>query len=174
MAEQTFHTFTLALGGALLWIRNLNFFCNDFSGHCSIQCNHLSRCDWSASGVVFTLATVESPSISVSDRILDETAHDALSTGDPVERVSLTADGDAGSLRPNLEEMKKQTADDVNFSGLVTLLNSCKKLRKLDLRRCYVRRRRTELDDPAGERFIRASPRQLVWKTSRLCLWATS
>lgn len=154
MAEQTFHTFTLALGGALLPIRALNFFCNDVSGRCSIQCHQLSRCDWSASGIVFNLATVESLSISISDRVLDETAHDALSTGDPVERASSTAGGDTGSLLPNLEELKKQATEDENCSGLVTLLNSCKKLSKLDLRRCYVRRRRAELDDPTGERFI--------------------
>lgn len=134
MAEQTFHTFTLALGGALLPIRELNFFCNDFSGRCSIQCHQFSRCDWNAGGIGFTLATVESLSISISDRVLDETAHNALSTGDPIERVSSTAGGDAGSLLPNPEKLKKQSTEDENCSGLVTLLNSCKKLSKLDLR----------------------------------------
>ena len=151
LAEQTFHTVTCSLGAALLPVQELNLFCNDFSGRCSLECNQLSRCNWRAKGVVFTLASVESLAISISDCVLDETVHDALATGDPVERVSSIAD--ASSLLPNLEELEKQAKEDQNFDGLVTLLNSCQKLTRLDLRRCYVRPRRSKLDDPAGEKF---------------------
>jgi hypothetical protein len=152
IAEQTFHTVTRSLGATLLPIQDLNLFCNDFSGRCSLQCNQLSRCDWSANGVVSTLASVESLAISISDRVLDETAHDALATGDPVERVSPITD--TGGLLPNVEELEKQANEDQNFDGLVTLLNSCQNLKKLDLRRCHVRRRRFELNDPTGKNFI--------------------
>lgn len=152
MADQTFHTVTRSLGRALLPIQELNLFCNDFSGRCNLDCNQLSRCDWLAKGLVFTLASVESLELSISDRVLDETAHDALATGDPVERVSPTTD--TGGLLPNVEELEKQAKDDQNFDGLVALLNSCQKLRKLDLRRCHVRRRRSELNDPTGDRLF--------------------
>ncbi|KAF2164398.1 hypothetical protein M409DRAFT_25276 [Zasmidium cellare ATCC 36951] len=157
MAEETFHTFTVSLGAARLPIQELNLFCNDFSGHCSLQCNQLSRCDWLASGVAFTLANVESLSISISDRVLNETPNDAGSTGDLVERIISDADAYAYAdrLLPDVEELKNQVAGDENFSGLVMLLNSCKKLRKLDLRRCYVRRRRSELNDYQGEKFLK-------------------
>jgi hypothetical protein len=161
MAEQTFHTAMRSLGAALLPVRELNLFCNDFSGRCSLECNQLSRCDWRAKGVVFTLASVESLAISISDRVLDETAHDALATGDPVERVSPIAD--TNGMLPNLEELEKQTQDDQNFDGLLAMLNSCRKLRKLDLRRCHVRRRRFELNDHRGENFI-----QRIAKAARL------
>ena len=77
---------------------------------------------------------MESLAISISDRVLDETAHDVLATGDSVERLSPIAD--TGGLLPNLEELKQQASEDQNFDGLVTLLNSCQKLRKLRL--CWV------------------------------------
>jgi hypothetical protein len=57
-------------------------------------------------------------------------------------------------LLPNLEELEKQANEDQNFDGLITLLNSCQKLRKLDLRRCHVRRRRSDLNDPAGNKLF--------------------
>jgi hypothetical protein len=152
MAEQTFHTVTRSLGATLLPIQDLNLFCNDFSGRCSLQCNQLSRCDWRAKGLVFTLTGVESLELSISDRVLDETAHDTLATGDPVERLSPITD--TGGLLPNLEELEKQANEDQNFDGLITLLNSCQKLRKLDLRRCHVRRRRSDLNDPAGNKLF--------------------
>ena len=152
IAEQTFHTIRCSLGAASIQTQELNLFCNDFSGRCSLECNQLSRCDWRTEGVVFTLANVESLAICISDRVLDETAHDALATGDPVERMSSIAD--TSSLLPNLEALEKQAKEDQNFDGLVALLKSCSKLKKLDLRRCYVRRRRSKLDDPAGEKSI--------------------
>lgn len=152
MAEQTFQIFAVALGAARLPIQELNFFCNDFSGHCSLQCHQLSRCEWETSGVIFALASVESLSISLSDRVLNETTHDALATGDPVERKVPTPDAD--KFTSSLGELKKQAAEVDNFSGLVTLLNSCKRLRRLELRRCYVRQRHPELRDYQGEKFI--------------------
>lgn len=81
VAEQTFQMSALALGAARLPIQELNLFCNDFTGYCSLPCNQFGRCEWSARGVVFTLAGVESLSISVSDRVPNEIAHDVVATG---------------------------------------------------------------------------------------------
>lgn len=156
-AEATFHTFIRSLGvvTSRLPIKQLNFFYNELSGHCSLQCNQLSRCDWHASGLTSTLAGLESLSLSISDRVLDETAHDAVATGDPVERLpDWNAEAYTGKLLDNIDELKSQASADENFHGLVTLLNNCPKLRKLDLRRCFIRRRRSELNNYQRERFL--------------------
>lgn len=118
----------------------------------NLQCNQLSTCEWDARGVVFALARVESLSISLSDRLLNETAHDVVATGDPPERMDPIPD--ANNLISSPGELKKQADEDGNFSGLVALVNGCKQLRRFELRRCYVRRRGPDLRNNKREEFV--------------------
>ncbi|PPJ57959.1 hypothetical protein CBER1_09419 [Cercospora berteroae] len=152
MAAETFHTLMLALAAASLPVDELNIFCNDYSGHCSLACNEVSGCDWQAKGTALALANVQSLSISISDRILDETEHDISATGDPVER--LTASASVTGLLPNLDALRSQSTEDVNFNGLVALLQLCTSMKRLDLRRCRLRRQQHELDDDRDQRFF--------------------
>ncbi|WPB05189.1 uncharacterized protein RHO25_009839 [Cercospora beticola] len=144
-AAETFHTLILALDTVSLRVQELKIFCNDFSGNCSLQCVELSRCNWQTNGIAFTLANLEVLSISVSDRILNETKYDVSSTGDLIKR--LAAAPSTTKLLPNLGILKTQATNEANFSGLGALLNVCKSLKQLDLKRCEIRRSRRELDN---------------------------
>ncbi|GIZ44701.1 hypothetical protein CKM354_000789200 [Cercospora kikuchii] len=144
-AAETFQTLMLALDAVSIRVQELKIFCNDFSGNCSLQCVELSRCDWQTNGIAIAFVNLEALSISVSDRILNETRYDVSSTGDLIER--LAAAPSTIKLLPNLETLKTQATDGANFSGLGALLNVCKGLKQLDLRRCEIRRSRRELDN---------------------------
>ncbi|PIA99521.1 hypothetical protein CB0940_03034 [Cercospora beticola] len=141
----------LSLAGTNLSLRHLNLFHNYFSGHCSLECNELSFCDWQADGVAFTLASLESLSISISDRILHETRHDRTATGDPVELINADEFQD---LLPIREELIDQGWAPECYTGLIELLNSCKQLLQFNFRRCFIRTRAPGLHDHEGFKFL--------------------
>lgn len=118
-----------ALAGSGLQVLRLNLFNSEGFIRCSIASNELSILDFEDPGLQTCLRSIKSLSISLSDRIIDETDHDAKRTGDPGDEVDW-------SIAPKpraIEELRAEAADEKNFSGLARLVSLCSNLEELDL-----------------------------------------
>ncbi|KAK3669338.1 hypothetical protein LTR78_010800 [Recurvomyces mirabilis] len=95
---------------------------------CSLACNEMSA--MIPTDGMPSLSTLKSLSISLSDRLIEESHREAERTGDSADEIDWEVDDKGG--RPH-SELAKEAADESNYSGLIHLLISCPALEDLDL-----------------------------------------
>ncbi|KAF7117606.1 hypothetical protein CNMCM5793_006698 [Aspergillus hiratsukae] len=133
MAAETHRIVFSALTDSNLEINSLNIFKRAGLHRCSIAGNELSSIDYAAEGLVIPLRSLESLSISVSERILDVTLDDLLNDDSEYEVTS----EDEDQAR---EEATMKANDERNFTGLASLIQACRNLKHLDIHHYRVKR----------------------------------
>ncbi|KAF2172587.1 hypothetical protein M409DRAFT_63232 [Zasmidium cellare ATCC 36951] len=128
-ATDAFKTTMPALAASGLQVTKLNLFNPENFLRCSIPSNELSVLDFEDPSLQTCLRSIKSLSISLSDRIIDETDKNAARTGDPGDNVDWSI---APTKRP-IEELRAEAAEETNFRGLATLISLCTNLEDLDL-----------------------------------------
>jgi hypothetical protein len=148
MAAETHRIVFSALKDSNLEINSLNIFNRPDLHRCSIASNELSSIDYAAEGLITPLRSLESLSISVSERILDITRDDLLDDESEYEAASEDeewatsedderARGDEERARENeqraREEATMQANDERNFTGLASLIQACRNIKHLEI-----------------------------------------
>lgn len=128
-AADAFKASMPALAASGLQVQTLNLFNPENFLRCSIASNELSALDFDDPGVQSCLQSIKSLSISLSDRIIDETDKALQRTGDPGDEVDWSV---PAQNRP-IEELRAEAADEKNFFGLARLVSLCTNLEELDL-----------------------------------------
>ncbi|KAL2820344.1 hypothetical protein BJX63DRAFT_444613 [Aspergillus granulosus] len=129
MAAETHRLIFSALKDSNLEIDSLKIFNRAGLHRCSIAGNELSSIDYAAEGLIIPLRSLESLSISVSERILDVTLDDLLDDDSEYEVTS----EDEDQAR---EEATMKANDERNFTGLAGLIQACRNLKHLDIHHC--------------------------------------
>ncbi|KAK4507757.1 hypothetical protein PRZ48_001492 [Zasmidium cellare] len=128
-ATDAFQTTMPALAASGLQVQRLNLFNPENFLRCSIPSNELSVVDLSDPSLQNALQSIKSLSLSLSDRVLNETDKDASRTGDPGDDIDWSI---APKARP-IEDLRAEAADETNFLGLANLVSLCTNLEELDL-----------------------------------------
>lgn len=128
-AADAFKTVMPALAASGLQVHTLDLFNPENFLRCSIASNELSALDFDDPGVQSSLRSIKSLSISLSDRIIDETDKALQRTGDPGDET----DWSVPPVNRPIEELRAEAADEKNFFGLAKLVSLCTNLEELDL-----------------------------------------
>jgi hypothetical protein len=128
-AINTYHTAIRALAASKLPIEKLSIFNDRRLQRCSLSCNELGRIDFEDKGLAISLASLKSLSVSLSDRIIFQSAEDAERSCDPDEK----RDWDIPDHNRDRDEIQAEAEDEGNFIGLAKLLQLCSKLEDLEI-----------------------------------------
>ncbi|KAL3462350.1 hypothetical protein BJX64DRAFT_259363 [Aspergillus heterothallicus] len=129
IAAETARLVFSALRDSNLRIDHLTIFNSAGLHRCSIAGNKLSSLDYAIEGLVIPLHSLQSLSISVSERVLDVKLDDLLDDDSEYEVTS----EDEDQAR---EEATRKANDERNFTGLASLIHACKNLKYLDIHHC--------------------------------------
>lgn len=130
-AAETFRIVFEALQESQLELEELNLYNGSHLQRCSIAVDELSSMDYSGPGLVPTLGSVRSLSISVCDRMLD-LAREEQASGDSADEIDddFSTDSDEDL---QLEDIMHKAHDPSNFTGLAGLIGACRNLRSLSI-----------------------------------------
>lgn len=128
-ATDAFKTVMPALVGSGLQVQRMNILNADDLLRCSIPSNELSTLDFDDPDIQSALKPIKSLSISLSDRIIDETDLSVARTGDPGDDI----DWSVPAKKRDLDELRAEAADESNFFGLAKIVSLCSNLEELDL-----------------------------------------
>lgn len=121
-AVDTFLTAIPSLAGSQIQIESLTIFNSPEQQRCSLPCDVLSNFNWNTPGLPKSLSSIQSLSISLSNRVF---------------KTDEFADDDASGLNPDnnnshLHQDLSTARDERNFTGLAHLLHLLPHLKKLD------------------------------------------
>ncbi|KAF7554101.1 hypothetical protein G7Z17_g3194 [Cylindrodendrum hubeiense] len=186
---RTFDTALRALAMSKLQIKSLNIFNDSDLQQCSLSCEKLDMVDWSDDGLVKSLSTLKSLSISVCTRVVihkdnDENDDDADDSDEDDDDDSDDDDdedsedddddedeneGGRGITRAAVETQAEEE-DESGFSGLAGLLSLCTQLDDFELHYLAVRRPRSgRLDRSGSQRILQHAIEQKRLPTVKRC-----
>jgi hypothetical protein len=131
----TFHTAFRSLAASSLPIEKLNIFNDRRLQRCSLAWNELGSIDITDAGLITSLASLKSLSVSFSDRIIYISNIDAERSYDPAEYI----DEDASKESRDFLDMEVEAADEINFIGLAKLLRISHQLEVLEVHQYCLR-----------------------------------
>ena len=126
-AKKTLSTTLAAVAESGIPVDQLDIFNN--TERCSIACNELTSIASGTSKLEIGLASLKALSISLSDRIIDETDLDAQRLGDPCEEIDYSVE----RVQRDIHELKAEVQEEKNWTGLAELLQLCSQLETLTI-----------------------------------------
>ena len=130
-ARDTFGIAWHALAASKLPIQKLNVFNSRQMQRCSLPSDCLGEVDWETPGLVTSLTSLQSLSVSLCPRDIDvfETTDDGEG---PYTDPGPLADDESLKSRDN-DDVQAEADDEVNFSGLANFLRLCSQLDYLEI-----------------------------------------
>lgn len=120
---------SLAISG--LFTETLNLFNSSRMQRCSLSCNELSTVDYSSTGLRKSLARLEALSLNISDKVIVRSDKDKERSEDNRSPYDLSQ---RQGYRPK-EEVLEEAKQEINFAGLLSLLETNNQLKELNLLR---------------------------------------
>ncbi|CBF79112.1 predicted protein [Aspergillus nidulans FGSC A4] len=164
VATETFHTALRALAISAMPVAKLDIYTQQ--SRSSLACSELSAVDHESSGLVASLASVKSLSVSFSDRIINGRRENLGITGgsaDEVDRDAPVID----DFRDN-EDVEAEACDESTFIGLVRLVQLCSGLKELELHH-YKLGNHTVFVDLHREQFLQRIVAMTTLTTLKRC-----
>ncbi|GIZ49487.1 hypothetical protein CKM354_001251700 [Cercospora kikuchii] len=115
-----------------LQVQRLNLFNSSRMVRCSISCDKFTYLDFDSAQLGEFLNSLESLSVSISDRIIDVNDMESMDQED----YSSALEVDSGATWVPEDEILREARNEQNFAGLAKMFSKCHNLRQLDIAHC--------------------------------------